>query len=111
MIFEQQGLSSEKQFAIFAKGLVGVIRSWAQPDRPDCHLQYNIASKDGSFHGDKLRALPDPIQARKEIIPDPDYVPPDVLNYPPGDEHKVDFDAYDSPTPAVSSFVDGPDAV
>jgi hypothetical protein len=56
--------------------------------------------------------LPDPIPTRNEIIPNSDFISPEsVLNYPVGNEHKVDLAAYDPPTPIVSSPVDGPDAV
>ena len=110
-IFEQHNLPSKEQFTIFAKGLVGVIGSWTSLDRPDCHLQYKIASEGSGFHGDKLRALPDPIPAKKEIIPDPDSIPLSVLNYPTENTHEIDFAAYDSPALTVSSSVDGPDAM
>ena len=74
-------------------------------------VQYNLCSGDGGFHGDKLRALPDPIPARNEIIPDPDLIPLSVLNHPIGNKYEVDFAAYDSPTPTVFTSVEGPDAV
>jgi hypothetical protein len=74
-------------------------------------VQYCIDSEDGSFHGDRLRALPDPIEARKEIIPNPDLDPQGILIYPDGNKHEIDFAAYDPPIPRVSSPVDGPDAV
>ena len=41
-IFEQQNLSLGEQFAIFAKGLVGVVGSWTLLDRPDCHLTVQL---------------------------------------------------------------------
>jgi hypothetical protein len=74
-------------------------------------MQYYIDSEDGSFHGDRLRALPDPIEARNEIIPTLGSVDPDILSHLPGNEHEVDLAAYDLPIPAVSSSVNGPDAV
>ena len=61
-------------------------------------MQYNIGSAQGaSFHGDRLRELPDPTPCRDEIIPDPDSIPLSILNHSLGKEHEVDFAAYDSP--------------
>ena len=66
--------------------------------------QYQIPHESGSsFHGDKLRELPDPIPARDEIIPDPDSVPLTVLNHPLGTKHEVDFGAYEEQVPVPPS--------
>ena len=110
-IFEQQNSSPKEQFAIFACGLVCARVPGFHWIDLTAALQYNISSEGGGFHGDRLRALPDPIPARDEIIPSPDSDPSSVLNHPFGNEHKIDFAAYDPPTPMVSSPVDGPDAV
>jgi len=37
VIFKHQGLSPKEQFAVHAKGLVGVTGSWVSLDRSDCH--------------------------------------------------------------------------
>lgn len=74
-------------------------------------MQYNVANEREGFHGDKLRALPDSIPARDEVIPNPDSIPLSVLNHPTGSKHEIDFAAYDHSTSTVSSSVDGPDAV
>ena len=71
--------------------------------------QYDICSADDGFHGDRLRALPDPIPAKNGVIPDPDSIPLNVLNHPIGDKHEVDFAAYDPLV--VSLSVGGSDAV
>ena len=107
--FEQQNLSPKEQFAIFAKGLVGVIGSFSI--NLTAALQFKIASEKNGFHGDRLRRLPDPIPARNEIIPDPDSIPLSVLIYPTGSGHEIDFAAYDAPAPTAPSSVDGPDSV
>ena len=61
-------------------------------------MQYNIGSAQGaSFHGDKLRELPDPTPCPDEIIPDPDSLPLSILNHPLGKKHEIDFAAYDPP--------------
>ena len=110
VIFKHQGLSPKEQFATHAESLVGVTISWISPARSDRHLQYRIASEGDGFYGDKLRELPDPIPANSDIIPDQESIPLSVLNHPIGKKHEIDFAAYDSPTPAVPSSVDGPDA-
>lgn len=74
-------------------------------------VQYSRRSEDVGFHGDRLRSLPDPVPTKNEIIPDPDSIPLSILNHPIGNKHEVDFAAYDSPPPTVSSPADGPDAV
>ena len=50
-----------------------------------------------TFHGDKLRELPDPIPCRDEMIPDPDSIPLSILNHPIGKRHEKNFSAYDPP--------------
>lgn len=110
-VFEQQGLSPKEQFAIYAKGLVGVVVPWTSLGRSDLAIQYNISEEGEGFHGDKLRALPDPIPARDEIIPNLDSVPMSVLNHPVGNKHEVDFAAYDLSPTVSSPVVDGLDAV
>ena len=110
--FEQQGLSPEDQFGIFSKGLVGVARSQVQlTNRLIIPLQFNIASEENGFHGDKLRELPDPILARDEVFPDPDSIPLDILFYPTESRRELDFAAYEDPIPITLTAVDGPDAV
>jgi hypothetical protein len=74
-------------------------------------LQFNIASEENGFQGDKLRELPDPIPARDEVFPDPDSVPLNTLIYPTGSRHEIDYAAYDDFTTAPPPPVDGPDAV
>jgi hypothetical protein len=66
-------------------------------------MQYNIGSAQGaSFHGDKLRELPDPTPCRDEIIPDPDSIPLSILNHPLGGKNEIDFAAYDPPELTLS---------
>ena len=74
-------------------------------------MQYNIGSAQGaSFHGDKLRELPDPTPCPDEIIPDPDSLPLSILNHPLGKKHEIDFAAYD-PTELTHSPPEGIDPV
>jgi len=110
-IFEQQGLSPKEQFAIYAKGLVGITGFWVSPDGSDHTIQYSVANEGEGFHGDKLRALPDPIPARDEIIPNLDSVFMSVLIHPIGNKYEIDFAAYDSPIPTVPPPADGPDVL
>ena len=73
--------------------------------------QYQVAHESGStFHGDKLRELPDPIPAREEIIPNPDSIPLTVLNHPLGTKHEIDFSAYEEQFVEPPSE-EGPDAM
>jgi len=68
-------------------------------------------SSDGFYlKGDKARALPDPIPAQSDIIPDQNSIPLSVLNHPIGNRHETDFAAYDFPTSEIPSS-DGLDAV
>ena len=74
-------------------------------------MQYRIISEGGGFCGDKLRELPEHITENNDIIPNHDLDPSSVLKYPIGNKHETDFAAYDVPTPSVSLFIDGPNAV
>ena len=110
-IFKQQGLSPKEQFAVHAKGLVGVtIPGWIWVDLT-ATAQYNMYSDDDHSPGERLRKLLGPIPANSEITPSQDSIPSIVLNHPISDKHMVDLAAYDSPTPMVPPPGDGPDAV
>lgn len=73
--------------------------------------QYQIVQESEiSFHGDRLRELPDPIPARDEIIPDPDSIPLTILNHPLGTKLEAPTAAFEEPIPPIPSG-EGPDAV
>jgi len=97
-MFQQQNFVAEDKFKVFAKGLVSPFTFTEQTLVLQGSLQYNHCSAHGlTFHGDKLRELPDPKPCKYETIPDPDSIPLSILNHPLGKRHEKNFSAYDPP--------------
>ena len=67
-------------------------------------VKYNIGNEHGIdfFRTKQFREVLVPFPVRSKMIPDPDSIPPSILNHPLGKRHEIDFSAYDPPrlTPA-----------
>ena len=97
-MFQQQNFVAEDKFKVFAKGLVSAFTFTEQILVLQGSLQYDLCSVHGlTFHGDKLRELPDRTLRKDEIIPDQDSISSSILNHLPGKRHEKDFSAYDPP--------------
>ena len=107
-MFRQQNLVAKDKFEVFANGLVSAFTLTKNNTGFTSSLQYNIGNVYGAtFHGDKLRELPDPIPCKDETIPDPDSIPLSILSHPLGKRHEKDISAYNPPEVTYSPTEEG----